>query len=333
MEILNKLPLYPLKFDPIYQYRLWGGRRLGELLRAPLPEGPVGEAWLLSDREDHPSLVSDGPLKGQSISQLMKQSKEDVLGKTLARFDRFPLLLKFLDVSKRLSVQVHPSDALTKYIPVGDSGKTESWVVLDAGPESLIYEGLKPGATPEKLRSEITDKTLADHLSSFRPKLGDATLVPAGTVHSLSNVVVFECQENSDVTFRLYDWDHVDPRTGKRRDLQIEEAIACIDFAQGEFGPLKPIVEEPAPLSRELLLTCSHFSIWRHQGNQAFIVGSENAPRVIVCLEGSGKLEHLGADYSFSKGDVTLLPASVGRCRCRTSGMINLLEIAIPDAG
>jgi mannose-6-phosphate isomerase len=330
---MNPTPLYPLKFDPIYQYRLWGGRRLGERLRAPLPEGPVGEAWLLSDREDHPSLVSDGPLKGQSIAQLMKQSKDQMMGKMSAKFDRFPLLLKFLDVQGTLSVQVHPSDDLTKYIPAGDSGKTESWVVLESGPESLIYEGLKAGATPDRLRSEIGKKTIADHLSSFRPQVGDATLVPAGTVHSLSNVVVFECQQNSDVTFRLYDWDHLDPQTGKPRDLQIDEAIACIDFAQGEFGPLKPIVEESTSVSRELLLTCSHFGIWRYKPEQPFMVGANDEPRVIVCLDGAGSLEHEAAGYSFSKGDVILLPASVGPCRCLTSGKSDLLEIFIPARG
>ena len=107
----DEMPLYPLRFEPIYQYRLWGGRRLANLLSAPLPgDGPIGEAWLLSDREDHPSRVADGPLKGRSIGQLLHQWPEQLLGKLAGRFHRFPLLLKFLDVRDTLSVQVHPSD-------------------------------------------------------------------------------------------------------------------------------------------------------------------------------------------------------------------------------
>ena len=112
------LPLYPLRFEPIYQYRLWGGRRLADLLTAPLPgDGPIGEAWLLSDRDDHPSRVANGPLKGRTIGQLLKQSPEQLLGKLAGRFRRFPLLLKFLDAREMLSVQVHPSDAQTDLLP------------------------------------------------------------------------------------------------------------------------------------------------------------------------------------------------------------------------
>ena len=178
-------------------------------LRLP-GDGPIGEAWLLSDRDDHPSLVANGPLKGQTLGQLLKQSPEQLLGKLAGRFRRFPLLLKFLDVRGTLSVQVHPSDRQTSYIPAGETGKTEAWVVLEAEPESRIYAGLKPGTTADDLRQAIANKTVAEHLACFTPKPGDGVFVPAGTVHSLGDVVVFEVQENSDVTFRLYDWDHVD---------------------------------------------------------------------------------------------------------------------------
>jgi mannose-6-phosphate isomerase len=116
ISIMSSISLYPLKFGPIYQYRLWGGRRLSHLLTKPLPKDePIGEAWLLSDRDDHPSLVSEGPLKGYTIAQLLKQFPEQVLGKLASSFNRFPLLLKFLDCKEVLSVQVHPSDNQKKY--------------------------------------------------------------------------------------------------------------------------------------------------------------------------------------------------------------------------
>src|SRR3984885_11945738 len=138
--VIGQTPLCPLRFEPIYQYRLWGGRRLANLLTAPLPgDGPIGEAWLLSDREDHPSRVADGPLRGETIGQVLEQFPEQVMGKLAGRFRRFPLLLKFLDVREMLSVQVHPTDP--------ETAKTEAWVVLEAGIRSRIYAGLQPGTT------------------------------------------------------------------------------------------------------------------------------------------------------------------------------------------
>ena len=120
-------PPYPLRFEPIYQYRLWGGRRLANWLKAPLPgDGPIGEAWLLSDRDEHPSRVANGPLKGRTIAQLMQQSRAEILGSLVSHFRRFPLLLKFLDVREMLSVQVHPPDDKMDLIPRGDTGKTEA---------------------------------------------------------------------------------------------------------------------------------------------------------------------------------------------------------------
>src|ERR1700735_447185 len=158
-------PLYPLRFEPIYQYRLWGGRRLADLLTAPLPSGPVGEAWILSDRDDHASQVVDGPLKGQTISELLKQFPEQILGKLAHRFRRFPLLLKFLDVHEMLSVQVHPTKANSNLLPAGETPKTEAWVVLEAGVQSRIYAGLKPDTTEVDLRRALTNGTVADDLA------------------------------------------------------------------------------------------------------------------------------------------------------------------------
>src|ERR1700678_782198 len=138
------IALYPLRFEPIYQYRLWGGRRLADLLTTPLPSGPVGEAWILSDRDDHASQVADGSLKGKTISQLLKKFPEQIMGRLAHRFGRFPLLLKFLDVHEMLSVQVHPTKANMNLLPAGETPKTEAWAVLEAGTKSSIYARLEP---------------------------------------------------------------------------------------------------------------------------------------------------------------------------------------------
>ncbi len=330
--VAREVLLYPLRFEPIYQYRLWGGRRLADLLTAPLPSGPVGEAWLLSDREDHQSRVANGPLKGQTIAQVLDQFHEQMLGTLAGRFKRFPLLLKFLDVHEMLSVQVHPAKANTNLLPAGETPKTEAWVVLEAGTESRIYAGLKPDTTAASLRNAVTNGTVADQLASLTPKPGDAIFLQAGTVHSLGgDVVVFEIQQNSDVTFRLYDWNHVDPKTGKPRALQVDKAMACIDFSEGPVGRVTPVVETKTPVERERLFQCEHFWLWRLRGESPFTVGAADLPRVLVCVEGAGQIEHWGAACAVRKGDVFVLPAAIGTCVFRPLGAANVLEIALPD--
>lgn len=325
-------PLYPLRFEPIFQYRPWGGRRLAKLLGAPLPgNDPIGESWLLTDRDTHSSVIANGAFKGRTLGELLKQWPEQLLGKRAQHFPRFPLLLKFLDVRGSLSVQVHPSDGQTAYLPAGESGKTEAWVVMAVGPEGLIYAGLTPNTSALTLRAALARGTVADQLASFAPKAGDGVFIAAGTVHSLRDVVVFEVQENSDVTLRLYDWNHVDGKTHQRRPLQVEEALACINFAQGATAPIVPVVEEREPLLRERLFDCPHFELWRLRSDSPFEVGAIGSPRVLVCIGGEGNVKYEGADYRLGKGEVLLLPAVVGACLCQPNGSISLLEISLPN--
>jgi mannose-6-phosphate isomerase len=322
-----------LRFEPIYQYRLWGGRHLSDLLSAPLPGGgPIGEAWILSDRDDHQSQVANGPLKGQTIGELMEQFRGQLMGKLAQRSRRFPLLLKFLDAQKMLSVQVHPSDAHPDLLPPGETGKTEAWVVIEANKGSRVYAGLKPGTTADDLRQSLADGTIMDHLVNIVPKPGDAVFIPAGTVHSLGNgAVVFEVQQNSDVTFRLYDWGHVDSKTGQPRPLQVDHALASIDFAENTSGLVTPFVVTTTPVERERLFDCDHFLLWRLRGESSFSVGAAEMPRVLICIEGSGWLEGDGTAYSVDKGQVWLLPAVAGACVFHPNRAVSILEIALPE--
>jgi mannose-6-phosphate isomerase len=231
-----------------------------------------------------------------------------------------------------LSVQVHPSDAHAELLPPNETGKTEAWVVLEAGTNSRIYAGLKPGVTEADLRLAVTNGGVADTLACFTPKPGDGVFIPAGTVHTLGGgVVVFEVQQNSDVTFRLYDWNHVDAKTGKPRDLQIDQALACINFGESAGGLVAPVVECTTPVLRESLFHCDQFWLWRLCGDSPFTVGAAGAPRVLVCIEGAGQVEHGGGAYAAGKGDVFLLPAVTGACTFRPRGAVKVLEIAIPE--
>lgn len=323
--------IYPLKFEPIYQYRLWGGRRLEHLLSKPLPKDePVGEAWILSDRKDHSNLVTEGELKGKTLTKLMEDFRYEIMGKIGNHFEHFPLLLKFLDCNEVLSVQVHPSDDQKEYIPHGDTGKTEAWVVLETSEKSIIYAGLKEGTTKEKLVESIENKSITDLLHSFVPKKDDAIFIHSGTVHTLGGTVVFEVQENSDTTFRLYDWDRNDPKTGEPRELQVEKAIACIDFNQVNIGPVTPEKDQDIK-NAEKLFDNKHFRLWRIKSESVFTVGFKDEPAILVCLEGKGTMKFNDTEYTIEKGEVMLLPAIIGLIDLHPEQEITIFEIAIPD--
>jgi mannose-6-phosphate isomerase len=177
----------------------------------------------------------------------------------------------------------------------------------------------------------VTKGTVADSLAYFTPKPGDSVFIPAGTVHTLGDdVVVFEIQQNSDVTFRLYDWGHVDSKTGKPRDLEVDQALACIDYKNGSAGLVSPMIEARTPVDRERLFNCEFFRLWRLRGESPFTVGAIGEPRVLVCLEGTGHVEHNGSSHGVGKGEVWLLPAEVGACAFHPQRAVSLLEIAIP---
>jgi mannose-6-phosphate isomerase len=327
----SRIPLYPLRFQPMYQYRPWGGRHLADLLAAPLPDGPVGEAWLLSDRDDHQSRVANGPLEGMDIGQLLKRWPEQMLGSLAGRFPRFPLLLKFIDAADMLSVQVHPSDRHAADLLLGDGGKTEAWVVLEAAPDSRIYAGLRPGTTEDDLRQAVANTTVTDRLAYFTPKAGDGVFLPAGTVHALGGgVVVFEVQQNSDLTFRLYDWDRPDPRTGRPRELQVDRALACTDFNAGPVVPVQRLEQRDDPTSAEEIFRCEQFGLRRFTGETRFSVGMDGSPRVLVCIGGQGDLEYDHQTFAVRAGEVVLLPAAVGACVFQPDGVAGLLEVSLP---
>ena len=328
MTALHPPALYPLQFDPIYQYRLWGGHRFADLFSAELPDEPVGESWVLSDRDDHASRVATGALAGQTIARLLLRFPVELMGRLAGRFPRFPLLLKFLDVHEMLSVQVHPN---------GTSGNTEGWVVLEAGVKSRIYAGLTDGITVTDLRSALDSGDVAECLASFHPAAGDAVFIPGGTLHSLGGGrVVFEVQQNvqqnDDETFRLYDWGHVDQNTGKPRPLQVDRALASVDYTECNAGPVRPVIEDAAPLDREKLFDCDYFQLSRLRGDSPFLVGASGVPSLLVCIDGAGQMEASGGEYSISKGDVFLLPAAIGTCTCLPGdSALSVLEISIPE--
>jgi mannose-6-phosphate isomerase len=333
---MTVLSLYPLRFEPIFKAALWGGNKLKSWLRwGRPPKEPTGEAWVLSDHGDQVSRIVEGPLAGRSLREILQLASEQILGRPLPPGKRFPLLLKFLDAREPLSIQVHPNDQqAARFCQPGQEarGKTEAWVVIEAEQDSQLLAGFKPGTRPESARRAIREGTLLEHLHTIRPRPGDCIYIPAGTVHALGGgVMLFEVQQTSDLTFRLHDWGRVDARTGKPRELHLDAGLACTDFSQGPCHPVQPVVSLSEPVRQEQLLGCRHFSIWRHQGQQAFTVGAMGVCRILVCLSGQGHLHHQQQQYALGPGDVLLLPACVGVCEIQPRGLITLLECGLPN--
>ena len=233
----------PLRFAPLLKRYLWGGRRLGTLLGKPIgAEEDYAESWEIADHGADQTVVSGGPLAGMTLEQVLEKHGRELLGQhwDSKQCSRFPLLFKFLDCRRVLSVQVHPNDAAAaKQVPP-DLGKTEAWVILAAEPGSVVYAGLKRGFDQAALERELVRGTTELCLHKFEPKVGDCIFIPAGTVHALgAGLVVAEIQQASDTTFRLFDWNRVGP-DGKPRQLHIEESLAAIDYSAGPVQPQVP---------------------------------------------------------------------------------------------
>jgi mannose-6-phosphate isomerase len=318
--------MYPLEFDPILLPRLWGGARLANWLGITTPAGgPFGEAWVLSDRNDHPSIVAGGPLQGTPLPELMAREGRRIIGESAGRF---PLLLKFLDARDVLSVQVHPDDRHTALLPPGERGKSEAWYVLSAEPGSQIYAGLQKGCDARRFRQALAENRAGELLASFVAGAGDCVYLPAGTVHAIGGgLLLFEVQQNSDVTFRLHDWERRDARTGQPRQLHVEEALACIDFSCGPTPRVAPASEGGG---RERMVDCKHFRLWRLRMDRPCQVGAANQCRIMVGIAGQAQLVHDSKTYSVAPGKVFLLPAEVGAVACQPLGPATLLEVGLP---
>lgn len=329
------MPLGPLRFTPLFTKNLWGGRRLPDFLRQPQPDHPhaIGEAWVLSDVDGSPSRVADGPLKGTTLRELMADKPERILGSAKPINGRFPLLLKFIDARQELSVQVHPDDERAARTKPGASGKTEAWVILESNPAtSRIYSGFRHGVTDETFRAALSEKTTPGTLHSFTPTPGDCVFLRAGTVHAIgADILLFEVQQTSDITYRLYDWDRVDPITKQPRELHIEQGLAVANFASGPC-PAQPARRLHAGC--EQLAACEYFTLHRWNTDRRFTVGAAGECRIVVVLESPGRSTIKWSEHvdDLQTGDVLLLPAESGACEILPSGTITLLECGLPSA-
>jgi len=308
--------LYPIVFEPIFKDRIWGGRELERLYAKQLPNAqPIGESWEVSDRPGDAGVITNGPLTGKNLRWLMENHSAEVLGAAKpAAEGRFPLLCKILDAREKLSLQVHPP--ASKAAELKGEPKTEMWFIADATPDASLYVGLKRGVTRAQFEQKISDGTVADCFHRIPVKAGDTMFLPSGRVHAIGDgLVIFEIQQNSDTTYRVFDWNRVDS-AGKRRQLHIEESLKCIDF-----DDLEPALQPQAEtVVKHDLFQVSKIDLEKDTvplGGKMEIIGML-----------SGKVEVGSPALTLSPGQFCLIPASCN-VELRSSAAASFLRIGL----
>ncbi len=305
--------MYPLKFQPIYKEKLWGGSSLEKLFNRMLPSSRVGESWEICCRQNDFNVVTNGYFKGSTLKELAERYPDNLLGSSRSSAGQFPLLLKIIDANDKLSVQVHPDDAYAKGLE-GDCGKTEAWYVVSAKENAGIIYGLRSGVTRDLLKEAAETGGISQMLRFVPVKEGDLIFIPSRTVHALmEGIVIYEVQQNSDITYRLYDYDRLD-ENGQKRPLHIERALDVINFDSS------PGTDFSGPS-----LSCPFFKIDKRAvlGEETDDTGGSFA--VYCILAGEGELVYQQGVEKVCSGDSILLPASLGRT-C-LSGNLKYLKI------
>jgi mannose-6-phosphate isomerase len=298
----------PLRFRPVYQNVVWGGRRM-EAWRKDLPEGPVGESWDIADQDRGMSVVAEGPHAGRTIRELTAEFGPRLVGHGFAGGD-FPLLVKLIDANDRLSVQVHPDDALAKDLGVGVRGKTECWFMLGDGGE--LFVGTVPRCDRASFEKAIGDKTVASLLQRFEAKDGDFFLLDARTVHALGRgCLLYEVQQTCDVTFRVDDWGRVG-LDGKPRPLHVQESLATIAFDRRFEGPTRAKeFAHPAGGSCRRLADNAYFSVEERRAGHTS-GGGDGRCSIVTCLKGNGTLATAGGAMTIEPMQTLVVPADAG---------------------
>lgn len=319
----------PMLLNPAGKDYLWGGTRLKTEWNRAIDLNPLAEAWECSAHPDGPSEIISGAFQGCTLDTVLEAYPEFLGTKQRDSFGAMPILLKLIDANKDLSVQVHPTDAYAREHE-HDNGKTEMWYVLDAAPDAKLVCGFAHDVTPQILADAIRDGKLSRHLQWVNVHKGDVFYVPAGTVHALgAGVIVAEIQESSNVTYRVYDYDRVDARTGRKRELHFDKAVQVLNMKAGADVRQKPrrITYFPG-CSRETICRCQYFEAERVDVTMACAFSvTEASFQVLLCIDGEGGLE-TDTEFRpirFKKGDCFFIPAGTGRCHI--TGQTSVLKI------
>ncbi len=323
--------LYPLKFKPVFDDRVWGGDRIRTIMGLDFaPHDRCAEAWILSGYEGRQTVVSNGFLAGNEINDLVEIYMDDLVGGKVFEEtgNTFPLLIKFIDAREWLSIQVHPDDELAwkRDLP---NGKTEMWYVLQADENSQLISGFSKKVTQQQYLQHLRNKTLPEILNFEKVRTGDVFFMPAGRVHALGpGILLTEIQQTSDATYRIYDWDRLD-KNGQGRELHTDQALAAIDF--NLYPDYKTRYNARLNESAELV-SCPYFTTNLLELAQPLQKDYEELDSFVVyiCLEGGMMLKYNGGEkLPVIMGEVILFPASMDRVEIYPEGKVKLLEVYI----
>jgi mannose-6-phosphate isomerase len=320
--------LYPLIFQPRYKDRIWGGRELERLYAKNLPAGqPIGESWEISDRPGDASVIANGPLAGKDLRWLMENHSAEILGGAKPAADgRFPLLCKILDAREKLSLQVHPPAGKAKELK--GEPKTEMWYIADAAPDASLYVGLKRGVTRAEFEKKTASGSVAECFHRIPVRAGDTMFLPSGRVHAIGDgLVIFEIQQNSDTTYRVFDWNRVG-LDGKPRELHIAQSLASIDF--NDFEP--KLVDTPfvtdGKIQKRTLVDDPLFRVkaWKLESGTEGL-STPNKLQIIAVTAGILEIENGSTPLNLSAGQFCLIPAALDRMLVSTTSKATLLHV------
>lgn len=304
----------PILLHPSGKDYLWGGSRLNDEFEKQIQLDPLAETWECSTHQDGPSYAVGGEFDGLELKEVLKQHPE-YLGKHANPDGMLPILIKLIDAKSDLSIQVHPDDAYALEYENGQLGKTEMWYVLDAAKDAKLIYGFRRNMTEKAVRSAIQNGTLARHLQQVAVHKDDLFFIEPGTVHAIgAGALVAEIQENSNLTYRLYDYDRVD-RNGQKRELHIDKAMSVMDFSSSA-EPRQPlrVLKYRMGVASELLCRCKYFEVYRmivntERRQQVRYHADAISFRVLLCVNGCGTFNYENESMRFYKGDCIFVPA------------------------
>ncbi|MBZ4683107.1 MAG: mannose-6-phosphate isomerase [Fusobacteriaceae bacterium] len=320
--------MYPLLFEKVLIKKIWGGRAFEEELNFELKDNDkYGESWEVSSHPNGMSVVKDGEFKGKTLQELVIEQKEKLVGEKIYKKygDKFPLLIKYLDINDRLSVQVHPDDEYALKNE-GEYGKSESWYVLKASSDAKLILGIKEGITKETFKEKVEKNDFNDLFNVVSVKEGDLINITPGTVHASleGSILICEPQQNSDSTYRIYDFDRL--VDGKKRELHIDKALDVIKFDEKAEIINENSVEsiKNSEFSKKELIKDKYYDLEILEIEKEYIEKAEDLFKVYMILNGEGKIEYNSNEYSIKKGDSYLIPANL---EVKIKGKVKILKI------
>jgi mannose-6-phosphate isomerase len=304
------MSLYPLLLQPALHTRVWGGRRLETLFHKSLPTAePYGESWEMHDT----STIVNGPLAGRTIGDVLNQYGHALVGPDNDPANGFPLLAKFLDAAEWLSIQVHPDDEQARRLEDEPRGKTEAWYILSAEPGAKLVIGVQPGTSREDMAQAIRTNTLENLLVYADVTVGDVLCIPAGTIHALGpGLLIYEIQQSSDLTYRLYDWGRMG-LDGEPRPLHIDKGVAVANVdslpeLKHTAGDSRPVVE----IVRSLFFTTRLHQLNPRNGPRITLDTENRCFHILTCIEGTAAVAAGDTRLEMQPGHTVLIPANQG---------------------